>query len=241
VSVAPLRRDDGAIDANGRDLAVAALALARRFSAGGRMWCCAPTLPAHAHHVAVEFVHPVIMGKRALPAIAVTEPRLADSLRPRVRSGDVLLAVAPGDDAMVVDVMRRAEAWGVETMWLGSGARPVAGAAGHVLWIDDGDPLVMFSGRLVLLYHLLWELTHVCFEHPGLLTVADPACTDDLCITCSDEGVVAEVVTLDGMRAEVRTADGAASVDVTLVGEVAPGDLVLVHAGTALTRVGGKP
>jgi len=239
VSVASLRRDDGAIDATGADLAVTALALARCFSAGGTMWCCAPALPAHAHHVAVEFVHPVIMGKRALPAVAVTEPRLADALRPRARAGDVLLAVAPADDAMVVDVMRRAEAWGVDTVWLGSGARPAAGAAGHVLWIDDDDALVPFSGRLVLLYHLLWELTHVCFEHPGLLTVADAACTDEVCITCSDEGVMAEVVTFDGTCAEVRTADGAASVDVTLVGEVAPGDLVLVHAGTALTRVGG--
>ena len=59
-----------------------------------------------------------------------------------------------------------------------------------------------------------------------------------MCITCSDEGRVGEVVTFDGTWAQVRTADGAESVDVTLVGDVAPGDLVLVHAGTALTRIG---
>ena len=29
--------------------------------------------PEHARHVAVEFVHPVIMGKRALPAVAVAD------------------------------------------------------------------------------------------------------------------------------------------------------------------------
>ena len=50
----------------GGDLALAALALARRFAAGATMWCLAPAWPEHARHVAVEFVHPVIMGKRAL-------------------------------------------------------------------------------------------------------------------------------------------------------------------------------
>ena len=55
----------------------------------------------------------------------------------------------------------------------------------------------------MLLYHLLWELTHVCFEHPGLLTEPDE-CTDEVCITCSDEGRLGEVVG----PGRVRTADG---------------------------------
>jgi hypothetical protein len=50
-------------------LAAAALALARRFAAGAAMWCVAPQWPSHGRHVAVEFVHPVIVGKRALPAV----------------------------------------------------------------------------------------------------------------------------------------------------------------------------
>ena len=58
------------------DLARASLALARRFSAGATMWCASPNWPFHAHHVAVEFVHPVIVGKRALPAVTV--PPAAD-------------------------------------------------------------------------------------------------------------------------------------------------------------------
>ena len=40
-----------------------------------------------------------------------------------------------------------------------------------------------------------------------------------------------------GPGALARTASEA--IDVTLVGEVRPGDLVLVHAGSALTRVVG--
>ena len=57
------------------DLARAALALARRFAAGATMWCLAPAWPEHARHVAVEFVHPVIVGKRALPAVSVDRAR----------------------------------------------------------------------------------------------------------------------------------------------------------------------
>jgi hypothetical protein len=122
----------------------------------------------------------------------------------------------------------------------GSGARPVAGAADHVLWIDDPDPLAPATGRFVLMYHLLWELTHVCFEHPGLLVARPGECSDEVCVTCSDEGRAAEVVQPPDEpfgSALVRTATGTERIDTTLVGEVAAGDLLLVHAGSALVRV----
>lgn len=201
------------------------------------MWCVAPEWPAHARHVAVEFVHPVVVGKRALPAVTVDEPDLAAALRISVRSGDALLAVGEASEPSVVDVMRRARAWGLETLWVGAGPRPEPGTVDHLLWVDVDDPFAPFSGRLVLLYHLLWELTHVCFEHPGLLK-ADAAYTGEVCITCSDEGRMGEVVVADADDvAIVRTAEGNERVDVTVVAPVASGDLVLVHAGTALTRV----
>jgi len=223
------------------DLAAASLAMARRFAAGGTLWCVAPGWEPHAHHMAVEFVHPVIVGKRALPAFALTGPDLVPRARVAVRSGDLLIAVAAGQDPTVADLMRRAPAWGAASAWIGSGPRPPAGAADHVLWIDDPDPMAPATGRFVLLYHLLWELTHVCFEHPGLLT--EPAeCADEICVTCSDEGRLAEVITPPaGLRepALVRTATGEETIDVTLVAPVVPGDLVLVHAGAALTRPGG--
>jgi hypothetical protein len=91
------------------------------------------------------------------------------------------------------------------------------------------------TGGFVLFYHLLWELTHVCFEHSGLLK---PECSETVCVTCSDEGRLGEVVTAsaDGM-ATVRTARGVENVVTTLIDPVATGELVLVHAGTAITRV----
>jgi hypothetical protein len=100
--------------------------------------------------------------------------------------------------------------------------------------------MVPATGRFVLLYHLLWELTHVCFEHPGLLKPPAEECADDVCVTCSDEGRLAEVILepADPLgQALVRTAKGEEWVDVSVLGDVAANDLILVHAGTAITRL----
>jgi hydrogenase maturation factor len=222
------------------DLAAAAFTLAKRFAAGATMWSIAPAWEPHALHIAVEFVHPVIVGKRALPAVALTGPDLVDVVRVSVRPGDIVVAVSAADNPEVRSVMRRSPAWGVTTVWIGSGERPKAGMADQVLWLDDPDPHVPATGGFVLFYHLLWELTHVCFEHPGLLKQAaeSTACADDVCITCSDEGRLGEVLapSTAGL-ARVRTAKGVEDVATTLVDPVAGGDLVLVHAGTAISKV----
>lgn len=220
------------------DLARASMALARRFYAGGTMWCASPAWPFHSHHVAVEFVHPVIMGKRALPAVAVPPGEdLVATLRTTARTGDIVVAVAGVDDADVAAVMRRGDAWGVETVWVGAGPqRPEPGAAKHVLWLPTDDPLEA-SEQFVRVYHLLWELVHVCFEHRGLLTAAD--CLDDVCITCSDEGRPGEVLSVDADLDEalVRTAEGREQIDTSIIDTPHPGDLVLVHAGTAIRNL----
>jgi hydrogenase maturation factor len=225
-------------DGPAEDLAAAALTLARRFAAGATMWCVAPEWPAHGRHVAVEFVHPVIVGKRALPAVSVEGDDVAGAVRLLARPGDVLLVVGSADASATADLVSRAEAWGLTRLWLGAGPRAAAGRVEHALWLDGADPaLAARSGDMVLLYHLLWELTHVVFEHPGL-TDPDPACTDEVCITCSDEGRVAEVraVQSDGM-VEVLVGGVTEAVDATLVEPVAPGALLLVHAGVALTTL----
>lgn len=59
-------------------------------------------------------------------------------------------------------------------------------------------------------------------------------------MTCSDEGRLAEVVrTGPGFQAQVRTAAGIEGIDTTLIGTPSPGDLVLVHAGSAVTLLDG--
>ena len=227
--------DQGLSAEQAADLAATAFTLAKRFAAGATMWSIAPSFEPHAQHIAVEFVHPVIMGKRALPAVALTGPDLVDLVRVSVQPGDIVIAVSGADHPEVRSVMRRSPAWGATTVWIGSGERPLAGAADHVLWLEDPDPRVPATGRFVLFYHLLWELTHVCFEHSGLLK---PEPHEQVCVTCSDEGRLGEVVTAsaDGL-APVRTARGVEDVVTTLIDPVAAGELVLVHAGTAISRL----
>jgi hydrogenase maturation factor len=70
-----------------------------------------------------------------------------------------------------------------------------------------------------------------------------PSCTDEHCITCGDQGLPLRVVALapDGLarcRDDAAPAQPDAIVDVQLVGKVAAGDLVLVHAGVALVHLG---
>jgi hypothetical protein len=175
--------------------------------------------------------------------VALTGPDLVDLARVSVRPGDIVIAVAGADDAQVRSVMRRSPAWGATTIWIGSGERPAAGMADHTLWLDDPDPRVPATGGFVLFYHLLWELTHVCFEHPGLLK---SGCSEGVCVTCSDEGRLGEVVTAGGEgqdpgMATVRTARGVEAVVTALVEPVAAGELVLVHAGTAISKVQDIP
>lgn len=72
---------------------------------------------------------------------------------------------------------------------------------------------------------------------------ASPAACDQErgCITCSDEGVLVRVVG-SGSDGLIRCADASgrlAEVDADLIDGVAQGDVLLVHAGVALVRLGG--
>ena len=115
-----------------------------------------------------------------------------------------------------------------------------------MLWLDDAGAEAPYRGDLVLVYHLLWELTHVCLEHRGLLGAEPPTPArkdEEVCITCSDEGRIGEVQALDGAgRAFLRMASGGEWVDISLVTPAVTGDLLVVHAGTAIGRVdAGRP
>ena len=63
----------------------------------------------------------------------------------------------------------------------------------------------------------------------------------DGCITCGDVGVEMDVIAVDEQSALALCADASGDcreVETALVGAVAPGDVLLVHADVALTRVG---
>jgi D-sedoheptulose 7-phosphate isomerase len=134
--------------------------MAERFARGGRLLALgrSPAARSDARHVAVEFVHPVIVGKRALPAMA-----LAAEGGPL---GEQVRLIAEPDDIVI--------AFGVEEGGLETAGRrgclTIAFAPGAAEWVfkPPGDPFVR-QELIETLYHVLWELVHVFFEHRGLL------------------------------------------------------------------------
>ncbi len=63
-------------------------------------------------------------------------------------------------------------------------------------------------------------------------------CRDDVCITCGDIAIALTVISVDGFTARCRDHDDRVeTVAIELVGQVAPGDRVLVHAGVALVNL----
>jgi hydrogenase maturation factor len=220
------------------DLAAASLAMARRFVSGGTLWCAVPTRPSEAHQLATELARPVVAGGRALPAATVPGDHLLEGLRTHARAGDVLLVVARSSEPSIADLRQRAAAWGLLTIWVGSGRRPSPGAADYVLWTDGGEASRSDEARFLSLCRQLQGMTLARLGSPELLESAPGGCDDEVCITCSDEGRIGEVVSVrsDG-QARVRTPSGFETVDTSLVDDARAGDLVLIHAGAAVSLV----
>jgi D-sedoheptulose 7-phosphate isomerase len=150
---------EGFFTAEAPRLAEACHQMSRRFLAGGRLLAFGNGAAAtDAQHVSVEFVHPVIVGKRALPALdlgADFEGRLPSLLR----EGDMAMGFAfPEGDATVEKTLRAARERGALTFAL-------AGEAGeYAFGMPDDDPFVC-QEVFEVLYHMLWETVHVYFEH----------------------------------------------------------------------------
>jgi D-sedoheptulose 7-phosphate isomerase len=113
--------------------------MSERFARGGRLLAIggSPAARSDARHVAVEFVHPVIVGKRALPAIAFE------------RAADAALIASADDMVLAFD-----------------GTVPDGCFAISIPAPVSEDPFVR-QELTETYYHLLWELVHVFFEHRG--------------------------------------------------------------------------
>ena len=143
-------------------------AMAARFHRGGTLFAFGSGAAAtDAQHVAVEFVHPVVVGKRALPALSLaTDVAFDHQLRQLAGPDDIALGlVADGANPSVVQGLEEAAELGLLSVAL-TGASPVV--ADHCISVPSDDPLVVKEVH-VTTYHVLWELVHVFFDHPGLL------------------------------------------------------------------------
>jgi D-sedoheptulose 7-phosphate isomerase len=145
-----------------RALAVACREMSERFLRGGRLLAFGRgSYSTDAQHVSVEFVHPVIVGKRALPALdlsALMRPWLEVILRPE----DIVMGFGPPEgDAEVWAALESAHARGAMTFAL-------PGPSGsYALKPATQDPFI-HQELVEIFYHTLWETVHVFLEHREL-------------------------------------------------------------------------
>lgn len=170
------------LGADGERVARACRDMAGRFRAGGRLLVFGTgAAVTDAEHVAVEFVHPVIVGKRALPALTLTADVatltsvaagqgmaqvFAHQIRLLAGAHDIALGITPdGRDPAVQAGLEAAAAGGLLTVALTGGGGGHAGhpVVDHCLEVDSDDPLVVKEIH-VTTYHILWELVHVWLE-----------------------------------------------------------------------------
>ena len=168
-------------------IAEACWAMARRFHQGGRLLAFGNGAWAtDAQHVSVEFVHPVIVGKRALPALALTNDSATLSglmaggaadmpfvrqLKVLARPQDIAMGFsAGGNDTNVVAALNTGKQSGLLTLGLtgGNGGLLKQAEIDFCFTVQAYDPLVIQETHETL-YHVLWELVHIFFEHEGLL------------------------------------------------------------------------
>jgi D-sedoheptulose 7-phosphate isomerase len=136
--------------------------MSERFLRGGRLLAFGRgPYATDAQHVSVEFVHPVIVGKRALPALDLSmafEPWLRAILSPE----DIVMGFGPPEgDPDVIAALSWARSRKAMTFAL-------PGPDGsYALEAVTQDPFI-HQEMIEIFYHTLWETVHVFLEHREL-------------------------------------------------------------------------
>ena len=143
-------------------LAQACREMSERFVRGGLLLAFGRgPYATDAQHVSVEFVHPVIVGKRALPALDLSIA-FRSWLNAVVCADDIVMGFGPPDgDPEVREALASAEKKGAMTFALPGSKGSYAVETGIT------EPLA-HQEVIEILYHTLWETVHVFFEHREL-------------------------------------------------------------------------
>jgi len=167
----------------------ASLAMARAFHRGCKLLVCGNGGSAtDAEHVATEFMHPITVGRRALPALSLTndtatmtavanDVSFADVFSRQIialgKPGDVLLGVSTsGNSENLLRAFETAKRMGLITIGYagGDGGRMIAcGAVDYCLTVPTAS-VHRVQETQVTLYHVMWDLVHELLGHRSLLT-----------------------------------------------------------------------
>lgn len=183
-------------DDNKDAILAAALRMAKAFHSGCKLLVCGNGGSAtDAQHIAVEFMHPITVGRKALPAICLAndmamvtavanDVSFADIFSRQVialgRPGDILLGVSTsGNSENIVRAFETARRMKLITVGYagGDGGKMAAmhadGALDFCLTVPTAS-IHRIQESHVALYHTTWDIVHTFLEHKSVVEAKDP-------------------------------------------------------------------
>ncbi|HZD49128.1 MAG TPA: SIS domain-containing protein [Silvibacterium sp.] len=144
------------------NLAQSCREMSERFLRGGRLLAFGRgPYATDAQHVSVEFVHPVIVGKRALPALDLSMA-FQSWLDAILTPDDIVMGFGPPEgDPEVHAALASATSRGAMTFAL-------PGREGSYALDPVTHDAFIHQELIEIFYHTLWETVHVFFEHREL-------------------------------------------------------------------------
>jgi D-sedoheptulose 7-phosphate isomerase len=161
-------------------------AMAARFSSGGRLYVMGNGGSAtDAQHISLEFFHPIVEKRKALPAIALTADQalltaisndrdfakvFADQLRVLARPGDMALAVSTsGKSPNLVQALETARELGLLTIaFTGKDGGRFPDLAEYCFVVPSFS-IHRIQETHVTLYHIVWDLVHVALGEDDVI------------------------------------------------------------------------
>ncbi len=178
-------------ETNKDDILTASLAIARAFHRGRKLLVCGNGGSAtDAQHIAVEFMHPITVGRKALPAICLNndmamvtavanDVSFADVYVRQIialgKDGDVLIAISTsGNSENLLHAFQTAQRMNLTTIGF-------AGDEGGKMEEMKRQALIDYCFTVptssihriqeshVTLYHVMWDMVHEFLQHRSLL------------------------------------------------------------------------
>ena len=175
-------------ETNQETILQASLALARAFQRGGKLIVCGNGGSAtDAAHIAVEFMHPVTVGRKALPAISLSndiatvtalanDVGFADVFARQLialgKEGDALLGLSTsGNSDNLLRAFETAKRLKLVTIGFagGDGGKMATSAAIDYCLTVPTSSIHRVQETQVTLYHVMWDLTHEMLQHGSVL------------------------------------------------------------------------
>lgn len=168
------------------DISVLSQKMAERFRDGHKLWVMGNGGSAcDAQHIAVEFVHPIIEKRRALPAFdlvsqipvltAISNDKdyariFVDQIELWGQSGDMVIAISTsGNSPNLIYALEAARKRGMLTIaFSGKDGGRLADAAEYCFTVPSYSIHRIQESHVALL-HILWDLTHVALGEEDVI------------------------------------------------------------------------